>query len=182
MKNKDAEKFKKRYMESVFIKADWLFDIGYSKLAYKLYSCLADEGHEDSLNRMGDLFLSGNGIKKDANKAIIFYKKAIKKGNALAMYNAAFVYKNVLKEYKSALYYLRNAQKSSDLYVSALAYIEEAEMYLKGIGVKRNLSKARKLLHVVYDDDTFFYIISEDYRDKIEKMFIDITCIEHNLS
>ncbi len=82
-----------------------------------LNSCLkkASNGDMDSQNILGAMFEEGKGVKQNYKKALKWYKKAAKQGDAYAQNNLAEIYligkKGVNKNYKAAAYWYRRAAK-----------------------------------------------------------------------
>ncbi|MFA7076166.1 MAG: tetratricopeptide repeat protein, partial [Candidatus Izemoplasmatales bacterium] len=93
------------------------------------------------LNDTGDQYFYGNGIDKNIEVAYTYYKRAADQNNPIGYANVGkyFLVKNQFKE--AFNYY----EKSADLKYS-YAYIKLSEMYLNGVGTKKNKKKAFKNL------------------------------------
>lgn len=93
----------------------------------------------NAFNSFGIIFLNGNypHIKKDLNKALYFFKKAISMGNIYAYNNLGKLYENE-KNFSKALECFTCA---ADLGESWAAN-KVGEYYRKGIHVKKDLKKA----------------------------------------
>ncbi len=48
---------------------------------------LAEQGNSSAQNTIGVMYSNGEGVDKDGNEAIIWYKKAAEHGNISAQYN-----------------------------------------------------------------------------------------------
>jgi TPR repeat protein len=167
MKKRDTDELKMEYMESIFINACWLEDIGCSKLANKLFFCLAEEKHSHSLIRIGNMFSGGYGVKKNHNKALLFYKKAWRAGDFTGAYNMAHCYKNDLKLYTKALYWFRYLIANKNSYYEGEATMDLAQMYAHGLGVKKNGKKAIKMLKNLIDNAPLFKSMSEGSQEEV---------------
>ncbi len=74
----------------------------------------AKAGLIDAQRDLGYSYFYGEGIKKDVNKAIYWYKKAADKNDAKAMYNLGLCYKygdGVIKSKRWARHYFEKADK-----------------------------------------------------------------------
>ena len=89
------------------------------------------------------MYLSGEGIKQDNNKAFDWYKKAALQGQAEAQYNFGSMYYNgtgVKQDYATAFMWLQKAANQN---------VDEAQeligyMYHNGYGVAQNDGEAEK--------------------------------------
>jgi TPR repeat protein len=103
------------------------------------------------LNDLGDKYFYGQGVGKNLEMSFTYYKQAADLNNPVGFYNVAkyFIEKT---QYKEAAEYLNRAV--------ALRYtkanIQLSNLYLNGLGVRKNKKKAFKNLEVaVNDHDTY---------------------------
>jgi len=160
-----SEAKKSGCMEEIYGQADYLFDLGFLEISFKLFHCLAREKSEEkgpeyfvinaSLVRIAIMYLYGDGIEKNQNKAFFYFKKAARFRDSGAVINLAIFYKDDLKLYKKALYWFRFLEKNKESYLRGEATIELAKMYFQGLGVKKDDKKARNMLEKLKRDPSF---------------------------
>ncbi len=93
------------------------------------------------LNDIGDSFFYGLGESKNIEIAFTYYKQAADQNNPVGLYNVSkyFIEK---KDFKQGLEYLKKAA-----YLDyPQAYIKLSDIYLNGLGVRKNKAKAFKYL------------------------------------
>lgn len=117
------------------------------------------KGNGEALGLLADIYLSGDGTKKDVIKAVDYYKKAIEKGNTKAYVSLAEIYTEgadgIAKDLNKATEYYQLAAINGDdkaLYILAKAAYEE-----------QNYDKALKLLENTENADGQF-LLGEMYR------------------
>jgi TPR repeat protein len=93
------------------------------------------------LNDLGDQYFYGQGVDKNIEIAFTYYKRAADQNNPVGLANVGkyFLSKNDKKQ--AFEYYQRSADAGFPL-----AYIKLSDMYLNGIGVKKNKKKAFKMM------------------------------------
>lgn len=118
--------------------------------------------HFFSMNAMPSKITSANEC---VNKNISYEKECyalIAPHNSVAMLRLGVLYEQERK-YKKALQYYNKAKKDKNFYANALL----ANLYTKGLGVKKDRQKAFELLRDTYDEDPMAaYILSNYYADK----------------
>jgi|GEM_PF-3701036 len=111
--------------------------------AFKIIKPLADAGYIPAQNALGQMYLEGLGVPKNANTAIIWLGKAADAANTMAMYNIATLYrdgKDIPKDYGKAFHYYRGAA----LMGMKEAQIELGKMLAQGLGAPKNQREAYK--------------------------------------
>lgn len=93
------------------------------------------------LNDLGDQYFYGRGKEKNIEVAFTYYKRAADQNNPVGLANVG-KYFLAKKDAEVAFDYF---EKASELKYP-LAFIKMSEMYLNGVGVKRNKKKAFKAL------------------------------------
>lgn len=103
---------------------------------------------------VGELYYSGDGVKKNAAQAAKWFRKAAGKGEARAQCSLAALYFNgegVVKDYAEAARWFEKAARQGD----TAAQLSLARMYLRGAGVRRSGMHAYKwaMLAAALGDD-----------------------------
>lgn len=94
--------------------------------------------NSNSITLLGNLYLNGEGVKKDIVKAIEYYEMV--PSNKFASYNLGYAY-SLMNDYKNAKrYYEISAKKDNKGAIFQLGFI-----YEKGLGVKKDINKAIRL-------------------------------------
>ncbi len=92
-------------------------------------------------NLLAYLYNSGVNVKKDQNKALLWYKRAAENNYPSAMFNLGNMYfdgKGIAVDYKNAFFWYEKAAKSGDIQGQHnLAY-----MYGKGLGTRKDLVRS----------------------------------------
>jgi len=127
--------------EKLFIKADKEWDKGNLKIAFELFLENAKAGDESSQNSLGIFYESGYGIRKNAKKALYWYKRAVKTGSEAGMFNIALYYFKKGNPARAKFWY-KKAIKSGD----GDAALEIAKIYLSSKKNKHNINCAKKYL------------------------------------
>ncbi len=97
----------------------------------------AESGNAQAQLKLGEAYEFGNGVKKNANLAVIWYQKAALKPCAYAQYSLASLYANQ-KKYKDAFYWADKAAKAG----SANGQVSLGVRYAMGDGIPKDYSKA----------------------------------------
>lgn len=124
------------YLEGKYIEKD-------EEHAYELLKEAADQHNANAALKYGKLLYSGNKyIKKDINKAIKYFQIAAKGRNYIAYHNLAsiFLESNKSKEQEEGIQYLNKAIE----YNLHPSMFKLGECYENGIGVKKDINKARE--------------------------------------
>lgn len=108
--------------------------------AHKLSDMLAEKGDQKAIRFLGWLYARGEGCEKDKNKAITFFERAAKMGDAEALYGIATIYYEE-KDYVKAIFYLEGSKENG--FTPAWRWL--GVMYHLGLGVDKNIDKAFEL-------------------------------------
>lgn len=109
--------------------------------AAKIYTYLYKQGNMAAANDLGEMYLDGDGVKKDPEIAKFLFAKAAKKGNTKAMCNLAFMYQKGLDgEIRPTIAYklYKKASEKGD----AQGDYGTGYLLYKGEGVEQNYDKA----------------------------------------
>ncbi len=111
--------------------------------AFATFMMLAKRGQVDSMNAVGSLYLSGDGVQKNTQQAMRWFKMAADKGNNKAMFAIGYMYdhgEGVSKSLSKAReWFLKAANAGHPKGAHNMGYI-----YANGEGVKKNKTTARK--------------------------------------
>jgi len=103
----------------------------------------AEKGYEVAMYRLGEMYAEGNGVAKNVQEAIKWYRMAAEKGNRSAMYSLGEMYakgNGVAKNAQEAIKWYRMAAEKG--YEPAMCSL--GEMYAEGNGVAKNAQEAIK--------------------------------------
>lgn len=107
---------------------------------------LAKIGNPIAQLKVGEMYESGSGVKKDLKKAKTWIKKAAEKGNEVA--NFKLLYWDIEKQGLKGANKQKFAQlrvKAEDENAQAMYYL--GKMYAHGVGVKKNYDKSLNWLN-----------------------------------
>ena len=114
--------------------------------------------HETAMVELGDAYAYGEGVPQDAQKAIRWYKKAIKEYCTFAYENIGYLYfegRGVAVDYKKAFNYL-----TKDKYCCSFrTFFYLGEMYRQGLYVEKDIKKACKY----YQKIAYYYSYSHRF-------------------
>lgn len=105
------------------------------------YEMAANQGESRAQNNLGCLYLDGEGVDKDFEKALYWFEKSAKQDNSYAILNIGEYYREVKKDYKTAMKYYKKAEKLEP----KLSWYLMGLLYKDGLGVKKDLKKAKTL-------------------------------------
>jgi TPR repeat protein len=168
---------KAKCMDEVYCEACYLSDLGYESLSCKLLYALAAENHPESLTALAICFSEGSGVRKNKHKALFYYKEAARLKEPVAMFNLGLFYRDDMRVYGKALYWLRRLEKDEKAYHIGEAKIELAKMYLKGLGVKKDVCKAKQMLEKLRDTSSLFKTLSEGDQEEVINLLNEINKI-----
>lgn len=100
----------------------------------------ANQGYVDAEYNLGLLYQNGLGVKPDLNKAANWYQRAAAKGQVLSQNRLGLILYESKKDYAGAAGWFQRAADKGN----AAAQNSLGVLYLKGLGVKRNLNEALK--------------------------------------
>ena len=104
----------------------------------------ADSGDADAQRNLGAMYAKGEGVPKDATKAVEWYGKAAAQGNTDAQVALALMYREgtyAPKDYtKAAEWFQKAAEQGNAVAQTALGF-----MYMKGDGVREDYAMAAQL-------------------------------------
>lgn len=117
------------------------WDKGDLKRAFRLFQTQAKAGQDHAQLNLGYFYDQGLGTRVNKVKAMQWYLRAYRKGEAAAASNIATLYRDKGKPRQALAWYLRAAQlKDGD------AMLDAAKYFIAGVGARRNLVVARRLL------------------------------------
>ena len=109
--------------------------------ALRLWRPLAASGNSDAQVSLGMMYLKGQGVAKDDQQAVFWFRKAAEQGNASAQHNLGVAYDfghAVPKNDQLALTWYRKAAEQG----VSIAQFNLGVMYAKGRGVDKNEQQA----------------------------------------
>ena len=114
-------------------------------VAFNYFKVAANEECPAFWNQLGWMYSKGRGVKRDYQKAVSWYLKAVEQGYALAQYNLSWCYikgYEVKRNYQKAAFWLLKAAEQG----YALAQYNLSWCYIKGYGVEQNYQEAASWL------------------------------------
>ncbi len=118
--------------------------VTYSEASYH-YRLAALEGHEPSLSRLIDFYVTGKTGTVDFDRALFWINMLAKKRGVVAMATMVDLFL-LKKEYAHAVKLLNNLTDSYNQGLSGFAYERLSRCYADGLGVNANPAKAQKYL------------------------------------
>ena len=114
-------------------------------MAFSCYTRLADNGYGKAYLGLAKAYENGNGIKKNANKAMRYYEKAAESGAAEAAMKLASEYTGgKTKDDAKAFKWYKKAAENGD----ASAAFALSHMYAAGKGVSKNEENSKYWLTI----------------------------------
>ena len=111
------------------------------KKAAKLFKRAAELGDAESMSRLGDAYMDGDGVKQDQGKAAQLYRMATDRGSATGQLNLAYVHFQE-GEYDEVFHYAMLAAVQGLTDAEGLV----GQAYKDGVGAKLDLDEAKRWL------------------------------------
>ena len=128
-------------LDDIELKAHAAWDMGRAKQALKLFQQGAEAGLVDCMLDLGYFFDVGIGTRADKAKAMCWYKRAYRRGDAAAASNIAVLYQEQGRKRLAFAWYTRSAGLGD-----GDSSLELARLSLAGIGARRSVPRARRYL------------------------------------
>jgi hypothetical protein len=132
-----SNEFKTKYEN-----ARMAFLFGQSKVAYKAWLPLAQQGYAKAQASLGWMYYTGKGVKKDLKEAVKWFRLAAEQDHIIAENNLAVMYENgygVPIDYKKAFIWYKKSAESG----YSFAQYNLGRMYAEGKGVKKSVKEAK---------------------------------------
>ena len=132
------------------------YEAGDYATALRLFETLAEQGDADAEYALGDMYLSGNGVPRDADQALIWLGRAADHGKPVVGWLLGQIYDGSLQHLGvdvpqdfglAVKWYAKSAAAGFEA-----AWVQLAEHYDEGRGVQRNQSEAAKWYRKLADD------------------------------
>ena len=123
----------------------------------------AEQGYAPAQDRLGAMYLHGEGVEQDLEKAVLWTAKAAEQGYAKAQFNLGLMYlygDGVEKSLEKAVLWMMRVAEQGD----ARAQFNLGLMYLYGDGVEKSLEKA--VLWVMRAAE-------QDFAPALRKLFVE---------
>lgn len=141
--------------DDVFIKASSYYMVDDFEKSYPIFKMLANVGYAKAYGYMGQAYEFGEGVAKDEDLMVYYFKKAIEGGyNWCAYHLGAYYYNN--NDYTQALSYYEKCGANENVFRSNALY-QIGKMWEDGVGMQKNRDKA-----------VLFYKKSVVYSTKLE--------------
>lgn len=133
----------KMYRDGIGTELDVQKAATYFEWAFQGFLALEKKSHDDKLQyRLGQMFYSGTGTKKEETKAIEFWQKAARLGNANAQYSLASHWlKTGTGDLQQALEWIQKAAEGEN----TAAMYSLGKLYLEGEVVPPDINRAIEL-------------------------------------
>lgn len=168
-----ADKIKYEAMSAHELSAEAVMrehDCEYRK-ALRLYLKAVQRGRQEDYARIGNIYLNGLGIEADVEQAFFWYKKAAENGDAKAQKIIGDMYyygsAGECDQMQAAIWYEKASEQDDFTAQYFLGY-----MYMEGIGVSKNIDKAKQLL---LNSAQHGYSKANEKLKELEKIQIDET-------
>jgi len=118
--------------------------VTYSEAAYH-YRLAALEGHEPSLRRLIDFYVTGKTGAVDFDRALFWLNMLARKRDVAAIATIVDLFL-IKKEYTTAVKWLNDLSDTNNPRLAGFVYERLSRCYADGLGVKANPAKAKKYL------------------------------------
>jgi TPR repeat protein len=125
-------------LERMFNEADALVDASHHREAFRLFHEAARAGHRASWLNVGYCFAVGLGVRRSRERALFWYRKAVKKGQGAAATSIGTVYRDEGRPRLAARWFLKAVSMGD-----TDALLDLAKLYL---GPLDDRAKARSAL------------------------------------
>lgn len=98
---------------ALFFRADRVWDEGHLRSAFRLFLSAAKAGDVSSQLNVGYFYYRGVGLRRDRKRALYWYKRAYRRGNASAAKNIGIVWRDS-QQPRRALSWFHRATKLGD--------------------------------------------------------------------
>ncbi len=136
--------YRANWVSRTTTRADRAYDKDEPVLARRLWAALAEQGDADSAYKLGMIYDMGNGVERDAARAVYWYRRAAEDGHPHAQHNLAVAYANgdgVDINISLALTWWKRAARLGN----ADSQYNLGIVYAMGVhGIERNMSLAKK--------------------------------------
>lgn len=141
------------------------------KKARYWYEKAAAQDQPTALFNLGVMYEKGEGVEKDADKALVYYCRAADKGLVEAQLNAAVEFRDLRQDLGKAAHYFQMAADHGH----KAAQREFGRMLLEGQGVKRDLPLALKYLDAAAStgDALAHLLLANVYSGKVQGLAPD---------
>lgn len=133
----------KMYRDGIGMEPDGQKAANYFEWAFRGFLALESKSHDDKLQyRLGQMFYTGTGTKKEETKAVEFWQKAARLGNANAQYSLASHWlKTGTGDLQQALEWIQKAAEGEN----TAAMYSLGKLYLEGKVVPPDINRAIEL-------------------------------------
>lgn len=114
-----------------------------SAYAVRLFRRAAESGDSEAASALGHAYDIGQGVRRNTALAIKWYRRAVERGETIAAANMATVYRDRGQLRVAHQWYIR----AMDMHDGDAA-VDAGYGYLYGVGVRRDLRSAKRLLRV----------------------------------
>jgi len=129
-------KIKNLASEEIFVEGFNHHQQGEYAEAFKKYRKIAKQGNVVAQQLLGSLYMNGQGVEIDIDKAIYWFQKAANQDEAIAQYYLGMLYlhgNGIERDISKAINWLHKSAEQED----TLAQYQLGNMYLKGTGVEK---------------------------------------------
>lgn len=119
------------------LQAHALWDSGNSKVAFRTIRAWALAGDETAIQNLGVMYARGDGTRRSRSKAMYWYRRSYRRGDAASASNIATLYSDEGRLRLAFTWYRRAAAMGS-----GDDEVEVAKMYLVGSGVAKHRGRA----------------------------------------
>jgi TPR repeat protein len=146
-------------IDDIELRAHSAWESGRHKQALQLFQRGADGGLVGCMLDLGYFYDAGIGTSSDKARAMYWYKRAYRMGDAAAASNIAVLYKEQCKSRLAFAWYARSAALGD-----GDSSLELAKMCLAGRGIRRSVPGARKHLRSALSSK----LITEESREEAQ--------------
>lgn len=108
----------------------------------KMVRLLADQGNPKAQHNLGAMYMVGQGVERDLQKAILWFKKSAEQGEVLAQHNLGVIYLQGVEKQPANLVEAAHWFTMAAMQGEPRSQHTLGGLYFEGLGVDKNLTKS----------------------------------------
>jgi TPR repeat protein len=145
-----VKRYQKSDLDRLFQRADKQWEAGKLNSAFRLFLTCAKAGDSGCQVNLGTFYRDGIGVKPNRDRALFWYRRAYRHGEAAAASNVGVIYRDE-KNLKQALAWFQRAKDGDADLAIALMYLQEQEQ-TKAIYYLERACKAERVTEASRDE------------------------------
>ncbi len=109
-----SKRSRKSEVDALFFRADKEWNRGKLRSAFRLFLLAAKGGDKASQVNVGNFYSDGTGIRRNIPKALYWYRRAYRRGDASAANNIGIVWRDAGNQQRALSWFLRAVKLGND--------------------------------------------------------------------